>query len=178
MGVKNQEGPFLSGVGGTSVRTGLMASSISTKQGTTWTGPTFLSLSRNNDTFASDPALGVNRTGTFFYAFLSVGQSSRQSDDLVVATSADGVVWTNHVAVQRRTFPANSTISSELYDKEYIAVAPNKSNLSMDAVYVTYTDFVDYCTGFLVCKENSTIMQTHSINFGVTWSKPMAVSPK
>jgi len=175
--VRNQTGQFLMVVGANSLSSGQMVSYTSTNQGTTWAGPTFLSLSRANDTFASDPALGVNRTGTFFYAFLSVGQSSRQSDDLVVATSSDGVLWTNHVAVQRRTFPANSTINSEIYDKEYMAVAPNKSNLAIDAIYVTYTDFVDYCTGFSVCKENSTIMQTHSTNFGVTWSKPLAVSP-
>src|SRR4029077_10081564 len=121
--VRNQTGQVLMVVGANSLSSGQMVSYTSTNQGTTWAGPTFLSLSRGNDTFASDPALGVNRTGTFFYAFLSVSQSNRQSDDLVAATSTDGVLWTNHVAVQRRTFPANSTINTEIYDKEYMAVA-------------------------------------------------------
>jgi hypothetical protein len=174
--VRNQTGQVLMVVGANSLSIGQMVSYVSTNQGTTWAGPTYLPLSRNNDTFASDPALGVNRTGTFFYAFLSVG-SGRGEDDLVVATSIDGVTWTNHVAVQRRTFPSNSTVFSELFDKEYIAVGPSKSNLSVDAVYVTYTDFIDYCSGFFVCKENSTIMQVHSTNFGATWSKPLAASP-
>jgi hypothetical protein len=174
--VRNQTGQVLMVVGANSLSTGQMASYISTDQGTHWAGPTFLPLSRGNDSFASDPALGVNRTGTFYYAFLSISPSITQ-DDLVVATSSDGVTWANHVAVQRRTFPKNSTIGSEIFDKEYIAVGSSKSNLSVDAVYVTYTDFIDYCSGFFICKENSTIMQVHSTNFGVTWSKPLPVSP-
>jgi len=174
--VRNQTGQVLMVVGANSLSTGQMASYTSTDQGTHWAGPNFLPLSRGNDSFASDPALGVNRTGTFYYAFLSISPSITQ-DDLVVATSSDGVTWTNHVAVQRRTLPKNSTISSEIFDKEYIAVGPSKGNLSVDAVYVTYTDFIDYCSGFFICKENSTIMQVHSTNFGVTWSKPLAVSP-
>jgi hypothetical protein len=183
MAVRNQTGRVLMVVGANSLSTGLMPSYVTSDQGTTWTGPTFLPLSRNNDSFASDPALGVNRTGTFFYAFLSVGSNffafgpSGGQDDLVVATSTDGVRWTNHVAVQRRMFLGNSTIRSELFDKEYVAVGPSKSNPSADVVYVTYTDFIDYCSGFSVCKENSTIMQVHSTNFGATWTKPMAVSP-
>ena len=177
---RNQTGQVLMVVGANSLSTGSMASYVSTDQGTTWAGPTFLPLSRGNDSFASDPALGVNRTGTFYYAFLSVGSvfsSSAGQDDLVVATSIDGVRWTNHVAVQRRTSLSNSTFRSELFDKEYISVGPSKSNLSVDTVYVTYTDFIQFCSGFGICKENSTIMQVHSTNFGVTWSKPLAVSP-
>ena len=179
--VRNQSSQVLMVVGANSLSTGQMASYVSIDQGTTWVGPTFLPLSRGNDTFASDPALAVNRTGTFFYAFLSIGQSffgtSGGQDDVVVATSTDGVTWTNHVAVQRRVFPKNSTITSELFDKEYMTTGPNKSSLSADALYVTYTDFVDYCPTFSTCKENSTIMQVHSTNFGTTWSKPLAVSP-
>src|SRR6266852_8163054 len=112
--VRNQTGQVLMVVGANSLSTGLMASYVSTNQGTSWAGPTYLPLSRGNDSFASDPALGANRTGTFYYAFLSVGSSffglSGGQDDLVVATSSDGVNWTNHVVVQRRTFPSNSTI--------------------------------------------------------------------
>lgn len=174
--VRNQTGQVLMVVGANSLSTGLMASYISTNQGSTWTGPTYLPLSKGNDSFASDPALAVNRTGTFLYAFLSVS-ADRNKDDLIVATSTDGVNWTSHVAVPRRIFPANSTTRAEIFDKEYIVVGPSKTVPSIDAIYVTYTDFTDYCTGFFVCKENSTIMQTHSTNFGVTWSKPLAVSP-
>jgi hypothetical protein len=183
--VRNQTGQFLMVVGANSLSTNLMVSYVSTNQGTHWQGPTYLPLSRGNDSFASDPALAVDRSGTFYYAFLSIrfsfffGTSGGQ-DDVVVATSADGVHWTNHVAVQRRASFGNSTIRSELFDKEYIAVGPSKANPSVDAVYVTYTDFVDYCSSgpFLgTCGENSTIMQVHSVDGGSTWSKPLAVSP-
>src|SRR6266849_8804121 len=105
--VRNQTGQVLMVVGANSLSTGQMVSYVSTDQGTHWAGPTFLPLSRSNDSFASDPALGVNRTGTFYYAFLSISPSISQ-DDLVVATSSDGVTWTNHIAVQRRTLPKNS----------------------------------------------------------------------
>lgn len=183
--VTNQSGHFLMVIGANSLGTGLMPAYYS-KDGVTWLGPTFLSLSQSFDSFGSDPALAVNRTGTFFYSFLSIGNTffngtSTGQDDLVVATSIDGGNWTNHVAVHRRVFSSNSSIANELYDKEYIAVGPLKSNPTVDAVYVTYTDFVDYrsriCNFFCMFNETATIMQVHSTDGGLTWSKPVAVSP-
>jgi len=181
--VTNQTGHFLMVVGANSLSTGEMVSYLSKDEGTHWIGPSLLSLSRANDSFASDPGLSVSRTGTFYYSFLSIGSfffGSSGQDDVVVATSQDGGNWTNHVAVQRRAF--NSSIPfnnfSELFDKPYISVGPSKTNPFADAIYVTYTDFVSSCSniGFL-CNQNSTIMQVHSTNGGVTWSKPVAVSP-
>jgi hypothetical protein len=177
--VRNQTSQFLTVIGANSLSTGQMVSYVSTDQGTDWSAPTFLSLSRGNDTFASDPALGVDRGGTFYYSFLSLAASASgtvTSDDVVVATSADGVHWTNHVAVQRKTFTGASTIVSEIYDKDYLVVGPNKNSLSLDTVYVTYTDFKVYCI-LASCKVNSTVMQVHSANMGITWSSPIAASP-
>ena len=177
--VRNQTSQFLIVVGANSLSTGQMVSYVSADQGTDWSAPSFLPLSRGNDTFASDPALGVDRSGTFYYSFLSLASTSgNMSDDLVVATSTDGVHWTNHVAVQRKTFTGTSTITSELYDKEYLAVGPNKNSPSLDTVYVTYTDFTEFCPLLSSCKVNSTIMQVHSTNSGVTWSSPAAASPR
>jgi hypothetical protein len=170
-------------VGANSLITGKMVSYLSHDQGSHWIGPTLLPLSRANDSFASDPALGVNRTGTFFYSFLSIGSfffSSSGQDDVVVATSQDGGNWTNHVASQRRAFNSSSPFSnfSEVFDKPYLSVGPSKSNPFADTVYVTYTDFVASCGGFFFgCRENSTIMQVHSADGGITWSKPVAASP-
>jgi len=176
--VRNQTSQFLMVVGANSLSTGQMVSYVSADQGTDWSAPSFLPLSRGNDTFASDPALGVDRSGTFYYSFLSLASTSGNvSDDLVVATSTDGVHWTNHVAVQRKTFTGTSTITSELYDKEYLAVGPNKNSPSLDTVYVTYTDFTEFCPLLSSCKVNSTIMQVHSTNSGITWSSPAAASP-
>jgi hypothetical protein len=186
--VTNQSGHVLMVIGANSLSTGLMPAYYSTDQGATWNGPNFLSLSKPSDSFTSDPGLAVNRTGTFFYSFLSIGNSffngtNTGQDDVVVATSKDGGNWTNHLAVHRRTFPGNSSIVNELYDKDYIAVGPLKSNLSVDAIYVTYTDFVDYrstCISFPCfnySNETATIMQVHSTDGGLTWSKPVAVSP-
>jgi len=178
--VRNQTSQFLMVVGANSLSTGQMVSYVSADQGTGWSTPSFLPLSRGNDTFASDPALGVDRGGTFYYSFLSLAASASgtvTNDDVVVATSADGVHWTNHVAVQRKTFTGASTIVSEIYDKDYLAVGPNRNNLSLDSVYVTYTDFTEYCPFPSSCNLNTTIMQVHSTNSGITWSSPVAVSP-
>jgi len=176
--VRNQTSQFLMVVGANSLSTGQMVSYVSSDQGTDWSAPSFLPLSKGNDTFASDPALGVDRAGTFYYSFLSLAASSSGSvtrDDLVVATSTDGVHWTNHVAVQRKTFTGASSVVSEIYDKEYLAVGPNKNIPSLDTVYVTYTDFTEFCLSS--CKVNSTIMQVHSTNSGISWSSPVAASP-
>src|SRR5438445_3394537 len=178
--VRNQSSQFLMVVGANSLSTGQMVSYVSTDQGTHWSAPSYLPLSKGNDTFASDPALGVDRAGTFYYSFLSLATIASgvvTSDDVVVATSADGLHWTNHVAVQRRTFTRTSTIVSEIYDKDYLAVGPSKSSPSLDTVYVTYTDFVQSCPFAGTCSENSPIMQVHTTNSGVTWSRPVAVSP-
>ncbi len=184
--VSSVTGQLLMVVGANSLSTGLMVSYVSTDQGTTWAGPAYLPLSRNNDSFASDPALGVDRTGKFYYSFLSLASPSASasptSDDVVVATSPDGVQWTNHVAVQRKTFTGNTTIRGELYDKDYLAVGPNKTNPFFDVIYATYTDFIDYCASgsLLACNEkvNSTIMEVHSTDSGLHWSSPpVAVSP-
>lgn len=179
--VTNQTGRFLMVVGANSLSTNQMVAYYSKDQGTQWTGPTLLPLSRGNDTFASDPALGVDRTGRFYYGFLSISSSivfaSGGEDDVVVATSPDGITWTNHVAVQR-TSSGSITTSSELFDKDYLAVGPSKTNNSADEVYVTYTDFKQGCSG-IICtsSENVTIMEVHSTDLGVTWSPPVPVSP-
>jgi hypothetical protein len=178
--VRNPTSQFLMVVGANSLSTGQMVSYVSADRGTDWSAPSFLPLSRGNDTFASDPALGVDRSGTFYYSFLSLAASASgmvTSDDLVVATSTDGVHWTNHVAVQRKTFTGTSSVVSEIYDKEYLAVGPNKNNPSLDTVYVTYTDFTEFCPLPSSCKVNSTVMQVHSTNSGITWSSPAAASP-
>src|SRR5207244_10030650 len=59
--VRNQTSQFLMVVGANSLSAGQMVSHVSTDQGTDWSAPSFLPLSRGNDTFASDPALGVDR---------------------------------------------------------------------------------------------------------------------
>ena len=186
--VTNQSGHVLMVVGANSLSTGLMPAYVSRDQGATWLGPAYLQLSRANDSFASDPALAADRTGRFYYSFLSIGNtffpfgSHMGQDDLVVATSTDGGNWTNHIAVQRRTFVYNSTINSELFDKPYISIGPNSTDHFADAIYVTYTDFVDFynnkCTPYCYgSSENSTIMEVHSFDGGSTWSAPRAVSP-
>src|SRR5207245_10882501 len=123
--VRNQSSQFLMVVGANSLSTGQMVSYVSTDQGTHWSAPSYLPLSKGNDTFASDPALGVDRAGTFYYSFLSLVFASSDSvtrDDLVVATSTDGDHWTNHVAVEPITFTDASSVVSAHSDKEYLPV--------------------------------------------------------
>jgi hypothetical protein len=178
--VRNQTSQFLMVVGANSLSTGQMVSYISADQGNHWSNPTLLPFSRGNDSFASDPTLGVDRAGTFYYSFLSLAStvSGVTNDDVVVATSTDGVAWTDHVAVHRKIFGPPSTILSEFYDKEYLAVGPNKLNPALDAIYVTYTDFVSFCSPlFTNCSMNSTIMEVHSLDSGSTWSSPAKASP-
>jgi hypothetical protein len=179
--VRNQTSQFLMVVGANSLSTGQMVSYVSTDQGTHWSTPTFLPFSKGNDSFASDPALGVDRAGIFYYSFLSLAVSPTTnevtSDDVVVATSSDGVHWINHVAAQRKTFPAGS-FTSVFYDKDYLAVGPNKSNPATDTIYVTYTNFTSFCSLLgSNCMTNATIMQVHSTNSGVSWSSPVRASP-
>src|SRR5690349_10578790 len=61
--VRNQTSQFLMVIGANSLSTGQMVSYVSSDQGTHWSAPSFLPLSKGNDSLASDPALRVDQIG-------------------------------------------------------------------------------------------------------------------
>jgi len=180
--VSNSSGASKLVVGANSLIQPRMVSYASSDQGAHWSGPSYLPLSRSNDTSSSDPSLATDRAGRIYYSYISLGAnttSQLMGDDLVVATSTDGVRWTPHTALSRRSFPIHqgaATLMSELYDKDFIAVGPSQSNKSLDSIFVTYTDFIDYCSGF-ICATNITIMFIRSVDGAASFSKPVRISP-
>jgi hypothetical protein len=156
--------------------------------GNTWTGPVLLPLSKPTDFFASDPALTADRSGTFYYSYMSIGLRNIKtiygtttifSNDIVVARSIDnGANWQTSIAVtaENKSFPPYIYVFDILFDKPYIASGPISSYENV--IVVSYTEFID---GFNSLTNqgftNVTIKIVASFDNGRTWSTPISVSP-
>lgn len=156
--------------------------------GNTWIGPVLLPLSKPTDFFASDPSLTADRSGIFYYSYMSIGLRNIKtiygsttifSNDIVVARSMDnGASWQTSIAVtaENRSFPSYIYVFDILFDKPYISSGPISSY--RDVIVVSYTEFID---GFNSLTRQSftnvTIKMVASFDNGITWTAPISVSP-
>lgn len=184
-----------------------IASYVSIDGGATWEGP-FQSKYLDADLgVGGDPIVGFDRDGNAYYAYISIGDeefsiSGVAYSDLVssisVAKSADGGrTWSRPISSSRSTIVVRESagtrdgpsgeIAIGFLDKPWMTVGPDRTDISRDALYVTYTEFV---TRFQIVRIfqgsffyfanpvlETTIKVVKSSDGGVTWSKPVAVSP-
>lgn len=132
--------------------------------GVSWLGPIRMPLANSIfDFLLSDPALAADRKGNFYLAYMSFAFIN---NDLVVAKSSDGgASWKPVVAVSRD--PSFAFI----YDKPWIAVGPDPTNLDRDIIYLSYTEF-----GGFLGEPTAQIKVARSIDGGETWDEPVPVS--
>ncbi len=83
-----------------------------------------------------DPALSVDDSGYFYYAYLA-GDNSFRFDNLIVATSKDGKIWKNGGYI----VPIQDIGGFE--DKEHICVDRNPKSPFYGRVYVVWVHFPD-----------------------------------
>jgi hypothetical protein len=135
---------FLSGVG------------VSHDGGQSWTEKSLPPIPGSPFTFG-DPALTVDRGGTFYYA--SLGANAAGQSLVYVSKSTDS----------GNTFQPGVTVAVDPgSDKEWIAAGPDPLQTSRDNVYVTWTSF----------KANSSqLMLGRSIDGGKTWSVSTLFAP-
>ncbi len=155
--------------------------------GDSWEGPILLPWARPGDFLASDPGAAATPDGVFYASYLSLGYRTINvggfprivlASDIVVARSEDGGkswAWTIASTPEGVEFNPPYSISMVLLDKPYIAAGPPKT------VVVSYTEFI---SGYLWDPEtgwreflNITIKAVVSRDGGLTWSKPLKVSP-
>ncbi|MDP4221448.1 MAG: T9SS type A sorting domain-containing protein [Bacteroidota bacterium] len=83
-----------------------------------------------------DPAIAVDDSGFFYYAYLA-GDASFQFDNLIVATSEDGKTWQNGSYI----VPTEDIGGFE--DKEHITVDKNPGSPFYGRIYVVWVHFED-----------------------------------
>lgn len=120
-----------------------MPSYTSTDQGRSWNThnhvPLPPAIEFNAYEAYGDPALAVDDSGYFYYAYLA-GDNSFQFDNVLVATSKDGKIWKNGGYI----VPTADIAGFE--DKEQIAVDQNPKSPYYGRVYVAWVHF-DELTG-------------------------------
>jgi hypothetical protein len=116
----------------------------------TWKGTTF--------GIGFDPAIDVDKNGTFYYSYGMAPLSGTYPNAIVVATSTDGVNWT-------QTTPVTFNKRSYFDDKYYIAIDRSNSSYA-NRIYVAW----DRNSG-----NNQILYVAYSSNGGSSWSAPIKV---
>ncbi len=166
---------------------------VSFDGGETWRGPSMPSpLPR--DTFCSDPVVAFGRDGTAYYTLLSIGSRPLRVGRLLfeadvasvtVSVSKDGgVTWSRpFIASTGQVIPSADRAAIVFLDKPWMAVGPDRQDLSRDAIYVTYTEFrvifpfLDFYPFVAEPIVEVSIKIVKSTDGGMTWTSPIAVSP-
>jgi hypothetical protein len=184
---------------------GNIAAYTSFDGGETWQGPNRVRYFQEDFGAAGDPVITFDADGNVYLSMISIGiqdfrigalVSETEVSSLVVAKSVDGgLTWNDPSAAARSTTSAVSQtddqgrergqITLSFLDKEWMTSGPSPDDPSKSSIYMTYTDFAS-TYGLLYADElpilstpftTSTIMSVHSEDGGMTWSKPVAVSP-
>jgi hypothetical protein len=173
--------------------------------GETWDGPHQIRYFQEDLTGAGDPVVAFGQDGTVYVTMISLGleefrigtiASFTEVSSMIVATSLDGgITWSDPVSAARSSVVTTSnpdtegkergTITSEFLDKPWLTVGPNPDDPSRDIIHLTYTEFAT-TYGLLYADElpflsnpftETTIRYVRSLDGGMTWSTPIAVSP-
>jgi hypothetical protein len=167
--------------------------------GLTWEGPRVV-RPLFEDFGTADPIVRFNRTGTAYYAYMSIGTKPllvanlvviAEISKIVVSLSTDGgVTWTlpvvaaeGNVTYTKDGFATGENVIIRFLDKPWMAIGPDPENPDRDNIYITYTEFLlrypvfpfyPFIGAPLV---EVTIKLVASKDGGQTWSEPVAVSP-
>src|SRR5207247_698141 len=110
-----------------------------------------------------DPALAVDRHGSFYYA--SLGANAAGNSLVFVGRSTDG----------GRSFQPGVTVAVDPgSDKEWIAAGPDPLNHDRDNVYVTWTSFQFNAAGQTT---GSRLRLGRSTDGGQTWTLSTLFAP-
>ncbi|HET8522021.1 MAG TPA: sialidase family protein, partial [Thermomicrobiales bacterium] len=178
---------------------------VSFDAGETWDGPHPIPYFREDLTGGGDPVIVIDQDGNVYFAFISIGVeefrigslvSETEVSSMAVAKSADGgITWDEPVSAARSTTSSISQVDQQgkergivttgFLDKPWMAVGPNPNNPNGESLYLTYTNF-DTSYSVIYADEvpfltspatKTTIRVVRSDDGGVTWTKPLSVSP-
>lgn len=180
---------------------------VSIDGGATWDGPYQPKFPRQELSGAGDPTLAFDRRGNLLASQISLdvvdfrlgpvrGQALVGSAS--VSTSTDGgYSWLDPVSagaggvVVRELptppdAPARGTVEMKFVDKPWMSLGPSRDRPDRDAIYITYTAFVDHWNliysdevpVLILGEEEAVIEMVRSEDGGQTWSRPVEVSPR
>ncbi|MCE4600209.1 MAG: hypothetical protein F7C38_01400 [Desulfurococcales archaeon] len=168
----------------------------STDGGANWTGPRLAPPGdQRNDQVLSDPALASGPSGTFYLAYLSVGErplpapfnnSEVLASTIMLGVSHDGgATWDFKPAVEPFDYIDITRLISVkhviprviLLDKEYIAAGKSPVT-GDDMLVISYTEFIiGFDTANNHAFQNITIKALVSHDGGRSWKGPYSISP-
>lgn len=184
-----------------------VVSYVSIDGGASWDGPYQQRYIQNDLGSGGDPVIAFDRNSKVYMASISIGSQdfkilgnpiSQAVSSISVSASDDGgYTWGKTVSSARSTIDLNvssadqtgviGTVSLGFLDKPWMTVGPDSSDPSKDAIYVTYTHFVQKYQVFTVLGGgiitfinpvvDTTIEIVKSSDGGKTWSNPVKVSP-
>ncbi len=176
--------------------------------GATWEGPSGARFPRQDLAAAGDPIVAFDSKGKAYYGYISldvveftVGNILGQSlvSAISISSSPDGgETWEKPVQstpttgrVVTRLLPSSDgrlrgEIVSRFLDKPWMTIGRSPTSPDKDIIYVVYTNFIETAAiywvdelPFLVNSGLETVIESvHSEDGGVTWSKPIEVSPR
>lgn len=185
--------------------TASLVSYVTQDGGASWEGPFQAPYVLDDLGSAGDPVLAFDRQNRLYMTGISIGEEEFQVgpytlstlvSSMSVARSDDaGFSWPQTFSSARSSTSTELTTDRQgrvrgsvtigFLDKPWIFTGPNPKNPQTDNVYLTYTDFetiyeiiyIDEALSFAVRESRSTIRLVASSDGGVTWSKPVAISP-
>ena len=184
-----------------------VTSYVSIDAGATWEGPFQAKFPQQDLGSAGDPVLAFDREGVVYYAHISLTSEEFRLGPIVgsavisnisVAQSQDGgFTWPasqtsarSEIRTQLTTSPftqrVRGNIEAEFLDKPWMVVGPHFQDPDRDVIYVTYTKFIIVLEIFYTDELpffgnpvlDTVIEMVRSEDGGLTWSEPVAVSPR
>lgn len=173
--------------------------------GATWQGPHSAKYPRRDLGAAGDPIVAFDSKGNAYYAFISLDIEEFTVGPLLgsvlvsaisIAHSKDATTWTDPVQTSRSTvitrqLPSEDdrvrgTIEIGFLDKPWMTIGRHPSDPNKNVIYVTYTKFIETLAIFWVDElpflgqpQLETVIElVRSDDGGVTWSKPLEISPR
>jgi len=183
-----------------------LVSYVSQDGGASWEGPFQAPYIQDDLGSAGDPVLTFDRSANVYMTGISLGLEefsvgpysfSTLVSSMALAKSQDGgftwpatysstrsVVKTDKITTDPQG-RVRGEISIGFLDKPWVTTGPNPKDNTKDNIYFTYTDFesiyeivyIGEVISFATRETRTTIRMVTSSDGGVTWSKPVAVSP-
>ncbi len=184
-----------------------VVSYVSIDGGASWDGPFQQRYIESDLGSGGDPVVAFDRNGRVYMASISIGFEAFKirgnpleeivSSIAISASDDGGYIWGKTVSSARSKVVLNisaadqtgviGTIALGFLDKPWMSIGPDTNDPSKDAIYLSYTHFVQRYSvisvlgGGIIAFQNpvvdTTIELVKSVDGGKTWSSPVKVSP-
>ena len=183
-----------------------MSAYVSFDGGERWEGPNQVPYLLKDLGAGGDPVVAFDRDGGVYMNYISIGidefnlgpiEVAAQVSSIAVAKSDDdGFTWPTQISSARSSVNTDGLetdrfgrlrgiVDISFLDKPWMAVGPHPDEPETDVIYVTYTNFdlsyeilyIGEIPNLLPTEMRTSIELVKSVDGGLTWTDPVAVSP-